>query len=63
MDTVRDYIVVVPSVLTVIVTFILVLVANFFKDRTACQSRLGDHGWHFECGARVGDHQPRLRRS
>jgi hypothetical protein len=35
MDTLRDYIVVVPSVVAVIVTLILVVVAQFFKDRMA----------------------------
>jgi hypothetical protein len=40
MDTVRDYMVVVPSVVAVIVTFILVLVAQFFKDRTGAKVAL-----------------------
>jgi hypothetical protein len=37
MDSLSDYIVVVPSVVAVIVTLILVLVAQFFKDRTGAK--------------------------
>jgi hypothetical protein len=40
MDSLRDYIAVLPSVAAVIVTFILVLVAQFFKDRMAAKVSL-----------------------